>query len=68
MFVLPGNTMGFVAPMIVGFIINGHNDVSHWQEVFWLATEIYTFGSLIFILLGSSAEQSWNREDITQVV
>ena len=26
-----GNTMGFVAPMIVGKIIQGHNDVEHWQ-------------------------------------
>ena len=26
-----GNTMGFVAPMIVGKIVNGHNDVEHWQ-------------------------------------
>ena len=26
-----GNTMGFVAPMIVGHIIQGHNDVEHWQ-------------------------------------
>ena len=28
-----GNTMGFVAPMIVGLLINGHNDVAHWQVV-----------------------------------
>ena len=28
-----GNTMGFVAPMIVGVLINGHNDVAHWQVV-----------------------------------
>ena len=27
--------MGFVAPMIVGFIINGQNDVDHWKLVFW---------------------------------
>ena len=26
-----GNTMGFVAPMIVGYIINDNNDVQHWQ-------------------------------------
>ena len=26
-----GNTMGFVAPMIVGYIIQGHNDEEHWQ-------------------------------------
>ena len=26
-----GNTMGFVAPMIVGLLINNHNDQEHWQ-------------------------------------
>ena len=26
-----GNTMGFVAPMIVGDMINNHNDQEHWQ-------------------------------------
>ena len=26
-----GNTMGFVAPMIVGYMINNHNDREHWQ-------------------------------------
>lgn len=26
-----GNTMGFVAPTIVGYIIKGHNDKEHWQ-------------------------------------
>ena len=26
-----GNTMGFVAPMIVGYIINNNNDLQHWQ-------------------------------------
>ena len=60
--------MGFVAPMIVGFMINDHNDVAHWKSVFWLATEIYTFGSLIFILLGTSVEQKWNRVSTPQVV
>jgi len=59
-----GNTMGFVAPTIVGYIIKGHNDKEHWQTVFWLASEIYTFGTIIFLILGSSVEQSWNRKGI----
>ena len=56
--------MGFVAPMILGFIINGQSDVEHWQLVFWIATVVYTLGSLVFIVLGSSEEQKWNRGDI----
>ena len=61
-----GNTMGFVAPMIVGIIINGQNDVEHWQLVFWISTVVYTVGSLVFIVLGSSEEQKWNRGEISQ--
>ena len=52
--------MGFVAPMIVGFIINGQNDVVSWQSVFWISTGVYAVGSFVFILFGSSEEQSWN--------
>ena len=26
-----GNTMGFLAPMVTGLIINHHNDVPHWK-------------------------------------
>ena len=75
-----GNTMGFVAPMIVGYIINNNNDLQHWQvrrrsvttvlelfvfqQVFWIAFEAYTFGSVIFLLLGSSEEQDWNRSQM----
>ena len=56
--------MGFVAPMIVGFIINGQNDVASWQSVFWISTGVYAVGSFVFILFGSSEEQSWNSGNI----
>ena len=56
-----GNTMGFVAPMIAGVIINGHNDIKHWQIVFWIASVVYIVGTIMFIICGSAKEQSWNR-------
>ena len=59
-----GNTMGFVAPMIVGYIINGQNDVEHWQPVFWISCAVYAAGSITFIVFGSSEEQGWNRKDV----
>jgi len=55
-----GNTMGFVAPALVGYIIKGHNDVEHWQIVFWIASAVYTLGSILFIFLGTAEEQHWN--------
>ena len=59
--------MGFVAPMIVGFIINGQNDVDHWKLVFWISTAVYSVGSLAFIVLGSSEEQKWNRVKMSRL-
>ena len=40
-----GNTMGFVAPMIVGAVIEGHNDQDHWDTVFWISSAVYTLGT-----------------------
>ena len=57
--------MGFVAPMIVGYIINGQNDVEHWQPVFWISCGVYSLGSVAFIVFGSSEEQAWNRKDVS---
>ena len=38
-----GNTMGFVAPMIVGDMINNHNDQEHWQvQVSAYVCEVWT--------------------------
>ena len=59
--------MGFVAPMIVGIIINGQNDVDHWRLVFWISTVVYSVGSLAFIVLGSSEEQKWNRVEMSRL-
>jgi len=30
------NIMGFLAPAFTGYIINGHQDLSHWQLVFFV--------------------------------
>ncbi|XP_023326905.1 putative inorganic phosphate cotransporter [Eurytemora carolleeae] len=56
-----GNTMGFIAPTFTGLITNDHNDTAHWQIVFFVAVFIYWVGNCIFLLLGSSEEQAWNR-------
>jgi len=56
-----GNTMGFLAPMVTGLIINHHNTASHWKVLFWIASGVYVFGNTIFIIFGTSVEQKWNR-------
>ena len=32
------------------------------QQVFWIAAEVYSFGTLMFIIFGSAKEQHWNRD------
>ena len=63
-----GNTMGFVAPMIVGAIIEGHNDQDHWDTVFWISAAVYSLGTLTFLLLGTAEEQPWNRGEYDKSV
>ena len=53
--------MGFVAPLVTGLIINGHNDVNHWQEVFLIAGGLAIFGNIVFVIFGQAVEQKWNR-------
>jgi len=55
------NTMGFVAPYIIGQIIDGHEDLTHWQIVFFIAAGVYTVGNLVYCLMASGEEQPWNR-------
>jgi hypothetical protein len=31
-----GNTMGFLAPAITGYIINANQDLAHWRTVFFI--------------------------------
>ena len=58
-----GNVMGFVAPQVTGLIINGHNDIKHWQEVFFIAAAVYILGNLVFVVFGKAVEQKWNRTE-----
>ena len=53
--------MGFVAPQVTGLIINHHNDMHHWNIVFYIAAGVGTLGNLVFIIFGTAKEQEWNR-------
>ena len=58
--------MGFLSPTIIGYIINGHDDLSHWQTVFFIASVVYVVGNTIFLVLGTSEEQTWNKSQQEQ--
>jgi len=57
------NTMGFLAPQIIGKIIDGHEDLTHWQIVFFIAAGVYAVGNLLYCLMASGEEQPWNRTE-----
>jgi len=39
--------------------LDGYKD--EWREVFIIAAELYLFGALIYLILGTGKEQSWAR-------
>ena len=55
------NTMGFLAPQIIGFMTEGHEDIQHWQVVFYIAASVYVAGNLLFVIMASGEEQPWNQ-------
>lgn len=55
------NTMGFLAPLAISHIIEGHEDIQHWQTVFYIAAGVYVGGNLLYLLMASGQEQPWNK-------
>ncbi|XP_021362093.1 uncharacterized transporter slc-17.2-like isoform X2 [Mizuhopecten yessoensis] len=55
---------GFVSQQVVAAIrkLEGMDMRSQWQIVFYVACGMYTFGALVFILLGSGELQPWAME------
>ncbi len=39
------------------------NPVYPLQYVFFIAAGVYTMGNTLFVIFGSTKEQTWNRED-----
>lgn len=54
------NIISIIAPMICGVIIQDETDPYEWRKVFFLASGIYFFTNLFFILFTTSNKQSWN--------
>jgi len=55
------NIMGFLAPSFTGYIINENQDLEHWRFVFFIAAIVYFAGNMVFLVFGSTKEQSWNN-------
>ena len=56
------NICGFLAPYVIGTIINHNETLTQWRKVFWLAGGLNIAGNLIYLLFSSAEEQSWSRQ------
>ena len=56
-----GNICGFMAPYIIGLIIQGKETLGQWRLVFYIAAAANIGGSLFYVLFASAEEQSWSK-------
>jgi len=58
-----GTISGIIGPYVVGFLTNNQPKRARWQKVFYISAGVYVFGWLVYLLLGSGREHSWNTPD-----
>lgn len=52
---------GFISPAIVGALTNNNQTVGQWRLVFLIAAANSIVSSIIYLMFGTSKEQSWNQ-------
>ncbi|KAK7082383.1 hypothetical protein SK128_002997 [Halocaridina rubra] len=57
---------GFLAPIVVGYLINGNETVTQWRRVFWIAGIVYFVGNTFYVIFVSGEQQPWNDVQDTQ--
>lgn len=57
------NACGFLAPYVIGRIVEGHETLARWQLVFWLAAGINMAANCFYLVFASAAEQSWSKRN-----
>uniref|UniRef100_A0A336LZS5 Putative inorganic phosphate cotransporter n=1 Tax=Culicoides sonorensis TaxID=179676 RepID=A0A336LZS5_CULSO len=54
------NIMSFLAPLVVGFVLDDAKNPEQWKIVFFISAAIYFFGNLQFVIFGKATKQWWN--------
>ncbi|XP_077516978.1 sialin-like isoform X3 [Amblyomma americanum] len=54
-----GNLSGMLAPLVTGYFIEHDESLVQWRKLFLLASAIYTFGAVSFVLFGSASVEEW---------
>ncbi|CAB3221216.1 unnamed protein product [Arctia plantaginis] len=55
------NIISIISPLVCGFIVQDETEPHEWRKVFFVASGVYFFTNLFFILFGTSERQTWNE-------
>ncbi|KAF0305398.1 Vesicular glutamate transporter 2 [Amphibalanus amphitrite] len=57
-----GSIPGFLAPLVVGALTEGHETLDRWRWCFLIPAALMLFDTVVFLACGSGEEQPWNRK------
>lgn len=57
------NVCGFLAPYVIGLIINSQETLGQWRVVFYLAAAINLASNLFYLAFASAEEEEWSKND-----
>ncbi|XP_014479208.1 PREDICTED: sialin [Dinoponera quadriceps] len=55
------NACGFLAPYVIGSIVQGHQTLARWHTVFWMAAGINMATNCFYLMFASATEQPWSK-------
>lgn len=55
------NACGFLAPYVIGKLVQGHETLDRWHTVFWLAAGINMATNCFYLIFASATEQPWSK-------
>ncbi|XP_078043960.1 major facilitator superfamily transporter 10 isoform X2 [Augochlora pura] len=55
------NACGFLAPYVIGILVQGHETLARWHTVFWLAAGINMATNCFYLIFASATEQPWSK-------
>lgn len=61
-----GNVCGFMAPYIIGTIVQGNETLTQWGFVFYLAAAVNIAGNFFYLAFASADEQPWSKRRSTR--
>ncbi|CAH1999139.1 unnamed protein product [Acanthoscelides obtectus] len=56
-------SVGFLTPMVVGYLTYQNQTVVQWQKVFWIATLFLFVSGILYCTISNSKLKSWNSPE-----